>query len=126
VHVVGDGGRAESLHSCTSATCCGRLRALGVMPLAQDTVQITSHAAPVCGGAGAQKVAFQRAAVETIRHGYDRFLILGGEAQTETRVLGYTPTTAYTTGAATATGYGYRWPANLCQRAQPRPDREDV
>ncbi len=76
------------------------------MPLAQDTVQISSRAAPVCGGAGAEKVAFQRAAVETIRRGYDRFVIVGGQAQTETRVLGYTPTTAYTTGQATATRFG--------------------
>jgi hypothetical protein len=76
------------------------------MPLAKDTVEITSSAAPACGRAGAQKVAFQRAAVETIRRGYDRFVIVGGEAQTDIRVLGYTPTTAYTTGSATATGYG--------------------
>ena len=78
-----------------------------VMPLAQDTVQISSHTAPVCGGAGAaQDVAFKRAAVETIRRGYDRFVIVGAEGQTEARVLGYTPTRAYTTGTATATRYG--------------------
>ena len=78
-----------------------------VMPLAQDTVQISSHTAPVCGGSeSAQTVAFKRAAVETIRRGYDRFVILGGQAQTETRLLGYTPTTAYTTGTATATRMG--------------------
>jgi len=78
----------------------------GAMPLAQDTVQITSSAAPFCGRAGAQKVAFQRAAVETIRHGYDRFVILGAEAETDIRVVGYTPTRAYTSGSATATGIG--------------------
>jgi hypothetical protein len=49
---------------------------------------------------------FKRAAVETIRRGYDRFVVVGGQAQTETRLLGYTPTTAYTTGMATATRYG--------------------
>ena len=78
----------------------------GVMPLAQDAVQITSHAALACGREGAQKVAFQRAAVETIRRGYDRFVIVGGEAQKDIQVIGYTPTTAYSTGSATATGYG--------------------
>lgn len=84
------------------------------MPLAQDTVQITSTAALACGKSGAQKVAFQRAAAETIRRGYDRFVIVGGEAQSDIRVVGYTPTTAnttasataYTTGSATATAYG--------------------
>jgi hypothetical protein len=89
-----------------SLALTGSARA-SVMPLAQDTVQITSYIAPVCGGAGAaQKVAFQRAAVETIRRGYDRFIILSGAGQTETRVLGYTPTTAHTTGTATATSFG--------------------
>lgn len=78
----------------------------GVMPLAQDTVQITSSAAPICGRIGAQNVALQRAAVETIRRGYDRFVIVGGESETDIRVVGFTPTTAHTTGSATATGYG--------------------
>src|SRR5262249_21616659 len=72
----------------------------------QDTLQITSEAALACGQAGAQKVAFQRAAVETIRHGYDRFVILGGEGQTDVHVLGYTPATAYTTGSATGHWFG--------------------
>jgi hypothetical protein len=78
----------------------------GAMPLAQDTVQISTSAAPVCGRQGTQKVAFQRAAVETIRRGYDRFVIIGGEAQSDIRVVGYTPTTASTTGSATGTRYG--------------------
>jgi len=77
-----------------------------VMPLAQDTVQISSRAAPVCGRSGSKEVAFQRAAVETIRRGYDRFLILGGESQTDIRVVGYMPTNAQTTGTATATAHG--------------------
>lgn len=76
------------------------------MPLSQDTIQITSSAALACGQEGAQKVAFQRAAVETIRRGYDRFVILGAEGQTDVHVLGYTPTTAYTTGSATAHSFG--------------------
>jgi hypothetical protein len=78
----------------------------GIMPIAQDTVQISSRAAPVCGRGGAREVAFKRAAVETIRRGYDRFVIVGGEAQSDIRVIGYMPTTAQTTGTATATGYG--------------------
>jgi hypothetical protein len=76
------------------------------MPLAQDTIQITSAAALACGGEGAQKVAFQRAAVETIRRGYDRFVILGADAQSDRHVLGYTPTYGRTTGSATSTLYG--------------------
>jgi hypothetical protein len=42
-----------------------------VMRYTSDTVAINTSAAPVCGEAGAQRVAIQRAAVETIRQGYD-------------------------------------------------------
>jgi hypothetical protein len=76
------------------------------IPLAQDTVQISSRAAPVCGAEGAQKVAFRQASVETIRRGYDRFLIIGGQYRNDVGVVGYTPVMAQTTGYATATGYG--------------------
>ena len=60
---------------------------------------------------------------------------IGGEGHTETRVLGYTPTTAYTTGTATATRYGntarvwefndhrQRRSANSRPRTRPRLDR---
>ncbi len=77
-----------------------------VIPLAQDTFQITAAAAPVCGVTGAQKIAAQQAAVETIRRGYDRYLIVGGQYQNNVGVAGYTPVTAQTTGTATATGFG--------------------
>lgn len=76
------------------------------IPLAQDVVKITTSAAPVCGATGAQRIAFHRAAVETIRQGYDRFVIVGGQYQNNIGVVGYTPVTAHTTGSATATGYG--------------------
>jgi hypothetical protein len=76
------------------------------LPLAQDTVQITSSAAPACGSGGAQKIALQRAAAETIRRGYDRFQIFGADARTDVRVVGYTPVQANTTGSATAISTG--------------------
>ena len=76
------------------------------IPLAQDTLQITSSAAPICGMSGAQNVALRQAATETIRRGYDRFLILGSQYQNNIGVVGYTPVTANTTGSVTATGYG--------------------
>jgi hypothetical protein len=76
------------------------------MPVSQDTVVISSRAAPICGPEAAQKVAFRQAAVETIRRGYDRFLIIDGRYRNDVGVVGYTPVTAHTTGYATATGYG--------------------
>ena len=60
------------------------------IPLAQDTVQITAHAAPVCGAAGAQRAAVRQAAVETLRRGYDRFIIMGAEAQSNLKGIIYT------------------------------------
>jgi hypothetical protein len=39
---------------------------------------IQTGAAPICGGAGALKVSQQLAAIETIKAGYDRYIITGG------------------------------------------------
>ena len=60
------------------------------IPLAQDTVQITAHAAPACGAAGAQKIAVRQAAVETLRRGYDRFIVMGAEGQSNLKGIIYT------------------------------------
>ena len=80
-----------------SLTGCART---SVMPLAADTVQITTRAAPVCGQEGAQNIAFHRAAIETIKGGFDRFVIAGGQSDTHVDLLGFTPTTANTTSYA--------------------------
>jgi hypothetical protein len=80
-----------------------------VMPLAADTLEVTTSAAPVCGAAGAQEVAIHRAAVETIRAGFDRFTVLNSGGQDNVGVIGYTPLTATTYGSpgyATTTVYG--------------------
>ena len=77
-----------------------------VIPVAGDTIQITSSAAPVCGAVGAQSVAVRRASIETINRGFDRFIITGAGAQSNVQVIGHTPVTAHTTGGATATRFG--------------------
>jgi len=46
-----------------------------------NTMIIQTGAAPVCGGAGALKVSQQLAAIETIKAGYDRYIITAGQAQ---------------------------------------------
>lgn len=76
------------------------------MPLAADTVQITARAAPACGAEGAEKVAIKQAAIETLKAGYDRFIVIGGAAQNNVAVVGTTPVVANTYGSATAYGYG--------------------
>jgi len=90
------------LSACALAGCARS----SAIPLAQDTVQITASAAPVCGAAGAQSVAAKQAAVETIRRGYDKFIIAGAQYQNSVRVVGHTPVVAHTDGYGTITGGG--------------------
>ncbi len=47
------------------------------MMMSKDVVQITVNAPPVCGAEGAQKVATRRAAIETLKNGFDEYLIIG-------------------------------------------------
>ena len=77
-----------------------------VMPMAADTVKISTSAAPVCGSTGAQDVAVRRAAIETINRGFDKFIVLGSGAANNVRVIGYTGGAATTSGTATATRVG--------------------
>jgi hypothetical protein len=77
-----------------------------VLPLAADTLQITASAAPACGATGAQSVALHRAAVETLRHNYDRFIIVGQGAQNNVRVINTPPTQATTVGSGVITANG--------------------
>jgi hypothetical protein len=78
----------------TGLSGCARSSAL---PLAADMVQITTSAAPVCGQSGAIRVAAKMAAVETLKHGFDNFIVLGSQSQNNVGVIGHTSTTAYTT-----------------------------
>ena len=75
-----------------------------VMPIANDTVQISTHVAPVCPSVSAQTIAVKRAAVETINRGFDKFLILGANMQAE--FAGYLPGQSTTTGSGMIIGNG--------------------
>jgi hypothetical protein len=46
----------------------------------QNEMLIQSSAAPACGGIGALKVAQKQAAIETVKAGYDRYVITNGAA----------------------------------------------
>ncbi len=87
--------------AAASLAACARS---SVMPLSADTVQISTRVAPVCRQDAAQTIAIQRAAVETINRGFDKFIVLN--ANTQSQVVGYTPASATTTGSAYATSYG--------------------
>jgi len=71
------------MHILRVAALCvalGGCAGASTVPLSQDTVQITARAAPICGAVGAEKIAVRQAAVETIRRGYDRFIVLNAQA----------------------------------------------
>lgn len=68
-----------------------------------DTMIIQASAAPACGGQGATKVAAQSAAIETIKAGYDRYIIFNGAAQNNVTVS-QMPGTVRTYGTATYGG----------------------
>ncbi len=85
--------------------CAGCTRT-STVPLAADTIQITVTAAPLCGAVGAQEVAIRYAAAETIKAGFDRFIVIGQKDEDNVGVIGYTPMTARTTSTGTASSIG--------------------
>ncbi|QYK43168.1 MAG: hypothetical protein KF887_08750 [Paracoccaceae bacterium] len=83
------------LSSCASTS---------VTPVARNQIIINTSAAPVCGSSGAQGVAARMAAVETIRRGFERFVIVGAQSANNVGVIQRSPTYATTTG--TLQNYG--------------------
>jgi hypothetical protein len=77
-----------------------------VLDVANDTIQVSTSAAPVCGKAGAQAVAAKRAAIETIKRGYDSYMVVDANSQDNVRVVGTTPITANTYTNGTINAYG--------------------
>lgn len=52
----------------------------------KNTLMIDAGAAPACGGSGAARVAAASAAIETIRAGYERYIIAGQAASSNVNV----------------------------------------
>lgn len=87
-------GLAVILASCASATATRT---------SSNTITIDAGAAPVCGRQGAGTVASRSAAIETIRAGFSRYIITGGQYENNVRVSRM-PGSYDTSG----TFYGYR------------------
>jgi hypothetical protein len=51
-----------------------------IQPLTQSTFKVATQAAPACGQQGARDVAFKTAAIEVIKRGGDRFIIVGDQS----------------------------------------------
>ena len=75
-----------------------------VMQVSKNEILMTTAAAPICGPTGSQRVAQEMAAVETLRRGYSRYLIMGAGSQNNVSVTQTGPTYSQTYGSATVTG----------------------
>lgn len=74
--------------------------------LSNNAVLLKTSAAPACGSTGAARVASQMAAVETIRSGFDKYIITGGDSESNISYV-QTPGSIYSSGTMTyGRGYG--------------------
>ena len=51
-----------------------------VQPLTQTSFKISTEAEDMCGAKGTREIAFREAAIEVIRRGADRFIIVGDQS----------------------------------------------
>src|SRR6056297_2534885 len=75
-----------------------------VTPVSKNEFMLDTSAAPACGRSGAAKVAAKMAAVETLRAGYDGYIIVGMQSENDVQVVQTAPTGAITN--STFSGYG--------------------
>jgi hypothetical protein len=74
------------------------------MRTSANTAIVQTSAAPICGGAGAALVAQKQAAIETIKAGYDRYIIIDGRSANNVGVA-QTPGTFRSNGVVTGGFY---------------------
>lgn len=75
-----------------------------VTQVSQNQFILSTSAAPACGATGSQRVASKMAAVETLRRGYQRYMIAGMQAQNNVSVVTTPVTGSYTTGTVNTVG----------------------
>lgn len=85
-----------------------------VIQTSSDTAVVTARAAPVCGGVGAERVAVRQAAIQTIKAGYDKYIIYDAAAQN-------TVTATQMPGTYNTTGTVYAGTLNATTTYQPGP-----
>ena len=72
-------------------TGCART---STVPVGEETVEITVHVGTICDGRDAERLARRHAAVETIRRGFDDYVVIGSVGGDHT--AGEEPATART------------------------------
>lgn len=80
--------------ACAVLALAGCARATAI-PVAKNMVSITTDAAPACGATGAQTVAGKQAAIETIRRGFDSYVISSGQHDSTLNVYGRSASTSH-------------------------------
>ena len=74
--------------SVLAVTSCAQT---SVQPLSKNSFKIDTVGAPACTPAGTRNVAFQNAAVQVIKAGYDRFIITGDQSGPGQTTVTYNP-----------------------------------
>jgi hypothetical protein len=54
-----------------------------VQPLTQSSFKISTQAEDMCGAKGTREIAFREAAIEVIKRGADRFIVVGDQSRSE-------------------------------------------
>jgi hypothetical protein len=54
-----------------------------VQPLTQTSFKISTEAEDMCGAKGTREIAFREAAIEVIKRGADRFIVVGDQSRSE-------------------------------------------
>lgn len=52
-----------------------------VQPLTQSSFKISTEAEDMCGAKGTRQIAFREAAIEVIKRGADRFIVVGDQSK---------------------------------------------
>lgn len=52
-----------------------------VQPLSQSAFKISTEAEDMCGAKGTRQIAFKEAAIEVIKRGADRFIVVGDQSR---------------------------------------------
>lgn len=92
-----------------AATICVTVAVAGcaqtsVTQMSRNEIMVTTSAAPVCGVNGSQQVAQAMVAVETLRRGFERYIIGGAQSRDNTTIVQTGPTYANTYSTATVSG----------------------
>lgn len=76
-------GTAFALSAMTLAGCTSS----DTIRTSANTAIVRTSAAPVCGGTGASRVAQKQAAIETIKAGFDRYIIMDAASANNVQVV---------------------------------------